>query len=683
MSFWRRLFKREEAPPTGARPLSRKELYQKKVQLSAEIMAASNAALEIMAQMQVRLQTRDYFSPAYVQVNCALVLDHTRRVARLLQQFTRERGGDLGEAVARIAAHLDDGLALGLKSEAATLASPMERQTLARPELLASGVAYPSKDAEAAGGLTIKGVWGWWPAVQNGTVRARRFRVAEGQVHEFTSPETSPQEQWLTYHPEQGFVMEPLPRHCQEQPFLEPGEAQKIAEYYGLLNSSCPHLQAVEWALTPEREVIILRGLCRESPSFQGSPGQHQPEGMLFSQGLTIYPGVAAGPARHIDVDRLPDKLDLPPGTVLFATKPALSLAPQLPHLAALVVETGEPHSHLAFLAREQRLPTIFALGRDSSQIPAGRTVYVDAERLQVATEPLARPAGAPPEPSSQPRPFLGEQLLQHLSPWLFSLHLGHSGQALTPEACHSVHDLLYVAAAACRREMFCFSLNHDVSPKEAVSLITGRLVPILVIDAGGGLSAAGPRATYEEVTSVPFRAFLDGMMSIPWPKGRPLDIKGFISVIGVTSTTPHAEDQLRRISFALISESYMNFSLCLGYHASTIEACLGPSLDSNYLRFHYQGGAASLERRLRRLQLIGDILVQLGFTVTVRGDLLDAMLTGEPEPILLHKLAILGRLEVYTKQMDMVMADDGVVSGHVTDFLEKHCGDHQSLHSS
>jgi hypothetical protein len=278
--------------------MSKKELYQRKMQLYDEIMAAGNATLEIMAQMQACLHGQDYFSPAYVQVNCALVLDHARRVVQLLKQFSTARGGDLTEALAGIAAHLTEGLALGLKSEAAGLALPMDRQTLARPELLASGVAYPSKDAEAAGSLTIKAVWGWWPAVQNGTLRARRFRVAEGQVSEFTSPETGPQEQWLTYDPEQGFVMAPLPGQCREQPFLQPGEAQKIAEYHRLLKTFCPQLQEVEWALTPEREVIILRGLCRESPSFQESSGHPAGGGVVFP-GLDHLPrgGGGAGPA--------------------------------------------------------------------------------------------------------------------------------------------------------------------------------------------------------------------------------------------------------------------------------------------------------------------------------------------------------------------------------------------------
>jgi hypothetical protein len=223
-------------------------------------------------------------------------------------------------------------------------------------------------------------------------------------------------------------------------------------------------------------------------------------------------------------------------------------------------------------------------------------------------------------------------------------------------------------------QEMFCLSLRSRVTKKDAVSLVTGRMVPILVIDAGGGLNSTEAMVNLESVTSVPYRAFLTGMLSIPWPKARPLDMKGFISVVGVTSTTPRAEDQLQKVSFALLSQDYMNFSLCLGYHASTIETFLGGNPEYDYIRFHYQGGAASVERRVRRLQLIEGILTRLGFAVTITGDLLDARKTGESKESFLKLLEILGRLEVYTKQMDMVMTDDEVVFGYVDDFLAKHC---------
>jgi pyruvate,water dikinase len=221
---------------------------------------------------------------------------------------------------------------------------------------------------------------------------------------------------------------------------------------------------------------------------------------------------------------------------------------------------------------------------------------------------------------------------------------------------------------------MFCLSLRSQVTKKQAASLITGRLVPILVIDVGGGLSSPGPTVNLDDVASIPYKAFLTGMLSIPWPKARPVDMKGFISVIGVTSTTPRAEDQLQKTSSAILASQYMNFSLCLGYHASTIEAYVGETPPCNYLRFHYEGGAASVERRVRRLRLIQGILTRLGFEVTITGDLLDGRKTGEDQASCLKLLEILGRLEVFTKQMDMVMTDDEVIFGYIDDFMAKHC---------
>ena len=159
---------------------------------------------------------------------------------------------------------------------------------------------------------------------------------------------------------------------------------------------------------------------------------------------------------------------------------------------------------------------------------------------------------------------------------------LGEAAQGEAPAEnlsladCTSLSSFLTYIDQLRRNEMFCLSLRSPVTKKDAVSLVTGRLVPILVIDAGGGLNSNEAIVNLEAVTSVPYRAFLTGMLSIPWPKARPLDMKGFISVVGVTSTTPRAEDQLQKVSFALLSRDYMNFSLCLGYHASTIEAFLG-----------------------------------------------------------------------------------------------------------
>ena len=247
-------------------------------------------------------------------------------------------------------------------------------------------------------------------------------------------------------------------------------------------------------------------------------------------------------------------------------------------------------------------------------------------------------------------------------------------GEASSQDACLSMPALLQAITESRLAEMFCLSLRGQVSKKEAASLVTGRMVPILIVDVGGGLARPGPTVGQEDITSVPFQAFLSGMLSIPWPKARPVDMKGFISVVGVTSTTPRAEDQLKKISLAILARDYMNFSLCLGYHASTIEAYVRESSRCNYLRFHYEGGAASVERRVRRLRLISGILTRLGFEVTITGDLLDGRRSGDAVDPCLKLLEILGRLEVFTKQMDMVMSSDEVIFDYIEDFLANHC---------
>jgi hypothetical protein len=46
----------------------------------------------------------------------------------------------------------------------------------------------------------------------------------------------------------------------------------------------------------------------------------------------------------------------------------------------------------------------------------------------------------------------------------------------------------------------------------------------------------------------------------------------------------------------------------------------------------------------------------------------------------LLKKLEIIWRLEVYTKQMDMIMSDDDLAYGYIEDFFAKHVNPNYKL---
>ncbi len=675
MSIWRRFFRRSPSQPPASKPLSLREQYQRKVERYMGIVAAGNAALRTLAQLQADLAEDVYITPAYLQLQIESVLHHTRRAVSGLNEFSKGKDQNLAEIFMAREQYLREALSQTLDVEIPTLPLPFERQMLPQVELLASGMAYPDDGPEVPEQFIIEAVWGLGAAVGDIEARPWKYKVFPGKGPEISSADSGVQASWLTWDLQNGFKREPLPADLQGLPCLQEAELRTITEYVALLSSGLPGPQRVVWGLRPDKEIIILRSALIGEPSLPGSPRPENQKGLLISRGMKIYPGRASGPTLRVDVNRAPDPEKVPAGTVLLADRPALSLAPLLSQAAALVVGAGEARNHLAFLAREAQVPTIFHYGGDGalSLVPPGAWVGVDANSLMVfETDPESPRSQA--ETIAGSRQPVAKKVLQRLSPYLFPLAAPVlPDQPLTPDACRSLHEILFCAAAGRLQEMFTLSLRAQVTPKDAVSLVTGRMVPILVIDAGGGLSEPTPTVNFEAVSSLPFRTFLTGLMSIPWPKARPLDLKGFISVVGVTSTTPRAEDQLRKVSFALISKDYMNFSLCLGYHASTIEAFIGENLDDNYIRFHYQGGAAALERRLRRLQLIGGILSRLGFTVTLKGDLLDGMAIGDPLPALLEKLEILGRLEVYTKQMDMVMAADELTYGYIEDFFKKH----------
>ena len=81
------------------------------------------------------------------------------------------------------------------------------------------------------------------------------------------------------------------------------------------------------------------------------------------------------------------------------------------------------------------------------------------------------------------------------------------------------------------------------------------------------------------------------------------------------------------------------------------------------------------IDRRLRRVRLIKDILKAMGFRITIKEDVMNALLTKYKQPSIEEKLMILGKLTAYTKQLDMAMFNDAVTDMYVDQFIKEHIG--------
>jgi pyruvate,water dikinase len=200
----------------------------------------------------------------------------------------------------------------------------------------------------------------------------------------------------------------------------------------------------------------------------------------------------------------------------------------------------------------------------------------------------------------------------------------------------------------------------------------------LYVIDLGNGLSEdafQSSTVTADKITSAPFNALLRGMLrkDLKAMEPRPIELKGLFSVMSQQMLTPqnrHAE-RFGDKSYAIISDKYLNFSSRVGYHYSILDTYCGQTPTKNYINFQFKGGAADDLRKNRRVRSIEKILGALGFLVESQGDRVTARFAKEQPAVIEEKLDYIGRLLLFTRQMDMLMTTEAAVNHLAECFLQ------------
>ena len=181
---------------------------------------------------------------------------------------------------------------------------------------------------------------------------------------------------------------------------------------------------------------------------------------------------------------------------------------------------------------------------------------------------------------------------------------------------------------------------------------------------------------TVKDIASVPFKALLRGMTHevFQQPQLRPVSLGGFFSVMReqMMAPPPAGSERFGDRSYAIISDNYLNFSSRVGYHYSILDSYCGPSDNMNYITFSFKGGAADDTRRNRRVRAIGLILKALDFVVDVNGDRVDARFQKYGCSLIEEKLDHIGRLLLFTRQMDMLMHSETSVEALSKNFLDE-----------
>ena len=249
--------------------------------------------------------------------------------------------------------------------------------------------------------------------------------------------------------------------------------------------------------------------------------------------------------------------------------------------------------------------------------------------------------------------------------------------QAFSPENCRTIHDLVRFGHEFSMREMFKLTGDEFREGGEVVDLESDLPFKVRILDLGGGLKPGWRRKVRpQQVVSIPFKAFWEGLTAMRWPNAKPAGVQSLSSVfVSTDEDVAQGAAPWRDQSFVVLSKNYMNFSIRLGYHLSTVEAYVSDHINDNYLTFSFRGGGSTPERRERRVRLIETIIDHFDLNYTRKGELIEARLAKYAPDMMNRRLVLLGKLTLYTKQLDMVLFSEGIVDWYIKDFLMDHVG--------
>ncbi len=558
-------------------------------------------------------------------------------------------------------------------------ASAMAVACIEMVRAVASGVAYSHDPVNLlADTLLINGIWGLGPHLVDGIVPPDMWVLTREEKPVLVRRRVGNKDRRLTIGGSGELVDQEVPEAERRLYCLSEKEVEELAVLVMRLEKHYGGYQDVEWARDPSGKLILLQSRPLDT---RGGGGKKTPKTplldnypLLLEGGDVAYPGIGHGLVVMPRTSE--DLLQFPKGGVLVALHSSAEYASVMDRAEAVVTETGGVTGHMATICREYRVPTLLNVPKTMQTLRPGMEVTVDAfsGRVYQGKAEELMPMRMSLDPVRlQDTPVFA--MLRQAAQLILPLNLTDPNSArFTPAGCETLHDVMRYAHEFSYHEMFAISDSAVDAGSVALKLKATLPIDLHIIDLDNGTSVRpGARVVLpEEILCVPLKALLKGMLhpAVVFRRPRPINMGGFMSVMGQQMINPQGGDgRFGDKSYAIISDRYMNFSSRVGYHYSVLDAYCGKTQSKNYISFNFQGGAAGEERRARRCRAIALVLEDMGFSVSVKNDAVKSRFQKYDREQIEDRLDQLGRLLQVTRQMDMLMINDGVVHQFREDF--------------
>ncbi|MEW5984726.1 MAG: PEP/pyruvate-binding domain-containing protein [Acidobacteriota bacterium] len=543
-------------------------------------------------------------------------------------------------------------------------------------DAVAAGVLYSSCQGETEPTTLVQAVRGLGLAAVDGSAEPDSY-TAGCQTKRMLGTRLGRQASRIVGAPHEGTVREAIAPGDGSSPVLDESQVLGLA---GLAWALQPRLGTpldMEWAIGRDRRFVILQLRPQPVEMVRGAkPLQRRVVGyrILLEGGSVVSPGVASGPVCHVESDL--DMLRCGKGAVLVTTEASPRLAVLLPRVAAVVADLGEVTGHLAAVARELKVPALFATRAASTALAAGAMATVDAEAAVVYEGRVVELVDVPPPPSLVRTIDPNRALLASVADRIVPLTLkDRLASGYTPARCRSLHDIIRFCHQATIEAIFDLG-DRALHRNEGLRrLVTDVPIDCRLFDLGGGFSDNLPAGDIriEDVTCRPMRALWRGMTDprVVWRASRPVSLTGLASAL-VNYNLDH-DQRMRNLgepSYAFVTADYLNLNSRVGYHFTTVDARLGEASESNYASLRFVGGSTGVDQRSRRAALIRRLLEAYRFETDCRVDLVNARIRHRPPAEMEEALARVGRLLGYVNHLDMALTSEAAVAEYEAAFL-------------
>jgi pyruvate, water dikinase len=547
----------------------------------------------------------------------------------------------------------------------------------------ASGVLYTMDPAvPEKANILVSAVWGLGAPMVEGAVQADQFTLERTPPHAVKSLRMVPKTRMLTPDPEGGTQWREVEDERQYRPCLNPDQLRELAEMALLIERYFKRPQDIEWVLDAEDRLVILQARplnikpqTRDMVSHIAETTQHYPI-LLQGRGAVVQRGIATGKVFVVHSDE--HLKEFPQGAILVAKQTSPRLARVMRKAHGIITDIGSPTGHMATIAREFRVPTVVNTGVATQILQPGMEVTLDATQnivySGIVTE-LRYYEFTEEDVFEESYEYrLLSRMLKRISP--LNLLDPHDPN-FTPAGCNTMHDIIRFIHEKAVDEVIQLgqSRRRDVDHK-ARRLVFDIPLGLIVLDIGGGIEAQPDQreVTPEQITSVPMRAFLSGLMERGMWNTEPMavDFGSFMSSLTRTFSSQLASPEQVGQNLAVISCQHFDLNLRLGYHFNIIDAYIAENPNDNYAYFRFLGGVTDPIRRSRRAKFIAEILERFNFRVEIRGDLVVGRIKKLERRQMEEKMWLLGCLVGYTRQLDVRMHSEQHLDEYVEDFVQK-----------